>query len=421
MGESTDSILGMRHGWGDDKPCALSPSDRRHHAYVIGKTGTGKTTLLKNLIIQDIEAGRGVGVIDPHGDLANELLDFIPGWRVNDVAYFDPADSEVVVGFNVFQSKHDPGLVASGVVSSLKGIWRDSWGPRLEYILYACVAALLECDNVTLLGVQRMLSDSRYRAWVVKQVKDPMVHSFWANEFENYDKRFLNEVIAPIQNKIGQIIMSPKTRNVLGQVKSKLDARFLMDHRRIFIANLSKGRLGEDKSNLLGALIVTQFHLAAMSRVDQPEAKRQDFNLFVDEFQSFASDSFASILSEARKYRLGLTLSHQYIDQLRPEIRLAVFGNVGSIIAFRVGERDAEVLARELGGAYTPSQLSNLGNHEVCVRLLNGGGDGHPFFGKTNPPMGHRHGRREAIIRRSREKYGTKLHDVEERIRRWMN
>jgi hypothetical protein len=420
MEENFDVVFGLRHGWGQDSPFGLYSEDRRHHTYIVGKTGTGKTTLLKNLIIQDIEAGRGLGVLDPHGDLATELLDFIPRRRIEDVAYFDPADPDFAVGFNFFQSKDDPHLIASGIVGAIKGIWRDSWGPRLEYILYASVAALLECNNVSLLGVQRMLSDARYRAWVVKQVDDPMVRSFWQNEFENYDKRFLQEVIAPIQNKIGQLLMSPKTRNVLGQVKSKMDARFMMDNRRIFIANLSKGRLGEDKSNLLGALLVTQFHLAAMSRVDMPEEERKDFNLYVDEFQSFTSDSFASILSEARKYRLCLTLSHQYIDQLRPETRLAVFGNVGSMVTFRVGERDAEILAKEFGSTYAASSLTGLGNYEVCAKLLQRGMNTPTFFGATLPASESRCGKREKIIRRSREKYGTLLSIAEERIARWL-
>jgi hypothetical protein len=420
MEQQQHVIIGEREVWGQNHSFGISGVDRRNHCYVLGKTGTGKTTLLRNLILQDIEAGCGVGVIDPHGDLASEILDFIPKRRIEDVVYFDPADPEYSVGFNIFESDRDAHLVASGVVGAMKAIWRESWGPRLEYILYATVAALLECENVSLLGVQRMLIDSRYRVWVVKQIKDPMVRSFWINEFENYDHRFMQEVIAPIQNKVGQILMSPKLRNVLGQVKSKIDPRFMMDNRRIFIANLSKGRLGEDKSNLMGALLVSQFQVAAMSRVDIPEDTRQDFHLYVDEFQSFASDSFASILSEARKYRLCLTLSHQYIDQLRPEIREAVFGNVGSAITFRTGERDSEVLERELGSAYTASQLTQLGKHEVCAKVLVSGINDEPFLGKTFPPHGKRHGRKETIIRRSREKYGIKKSIVEGRIEQWL-
>ena len=413
-------VLGSREIWGTENPFGLSPEDRRHHLYMIGKTGSGKTTLLLNLILQDIEAGRGVGVIDPHGDLAESLLDFIPPWRTDHVVYFNPADDEFPVGMNLLRSAEPPHLVASGIVGALKSIWRESWGPRLEYILYASVAALLECQNVTLLALQRMLTDHRYRAWVVRQVKDPLVHSFWTNEFDGYSKAFLQEAVAPIQNKVGQLLMSPQIRNVLGQVQSKIDARFMMDDRRIFIANVSKGRLGEDKSNLLGALLVTKFQLSAMARADTPEAERQDFHLFVDEFQSFATDSFASILSEARKYRLCLTLSHQYIDQVRPEVRSAVFGNAGSLVSFRVGQRDAEVIEREFGDVYTASQFTRLGNYEVCAKLLANGQHSEPFMGKTLVPSGKRYGKRDNIIQRSREKYATPKSVVEERIRRWL-
>ena len=265
-----------------------------------------------------------------------------------------------------------------------------------------------------------MLSDGRYRGWVVKQIKDPMVRSFWVNEFENYDRKFLHEAIAPIQNKVGQLLMSPHVRNILGQVRSRIDARFMMDNGRIFIADLSKGKLGADKSNLMGALLVTQFQLAAMSRADVPESERRDFFLYVDEFQSFASESFVSILSEARKYRLCLTLSHQYTNQLRPEIRDAVFGNVGSLIAFRVGQSDAELLEREFGNAYPARRFVDLHNHEICIKILKDGEHGDPFVARTLPPWGSRHNHREKIIRRSREKYGAPRKIVEDRIRRWL-
>lgn len=400
----------------------LERADRRHHLYVIGQTGTGKTTLLRNLIIQDVEAGHGVGVIDPHGDLAHDLLDYIPRRRIEDVALFSPADMDYPVGFNLLGSvaPDERHLVASGIVSSFKSIWPDSWGPRLEYILYATVAALLDCENVSLLGVPRMLSDARYRVHVVKQIKDPVVRDFWNNEFERYDKKFLQEAIAPIQNKVGQILMSPHLRNILGQARSRIDARFMMDHGRIFIADLSKGRLGADKSNLMGALLVTQFQIAAMSRADIPEVERKDFFLYVDEFQSFASDSFVSILSEARKYRLCLTLSHQYIGQVRSEIRDAVFGNAGSLISFRVGQRDAEALEREFGNAVVAKRFVDLENYEVCAKLLAAGHYGEPLTGRTLAPVKPGHSHRNTIIQRSREKYGLKREAVESRIRRWL-
>lgn len=374
------------------------------------------------MILQDIEAGRGVGVIDPHGDLARDLLDHIPTRRIEETAYFDPADIEHPIGLNLLSrvppdSRH---LVASGVVSVFKSIWAESWGPRLEYILYAVIAGLLDCENVSLLGVQRMLTDERYRAWVVKQVKDPMVRAFWEREFERYDRRFLQEAIAPIQNKVGQLVMSSHLRNILGQVRTKIDARFMMDSGRVFIANLSKGRLGADKSSLLGALIVTEFQLAAMSRADVPESDRRDFYLYVDEFQSFLSDSFADILSEARKYGLSLTLSHQYLGQIRPKILDAVVGNVGSIVAFRVGHDDAQVMEKAFGSAFPAKQFTSLNNGEVHARLVSGGQDTEPFHGRTLPPFGVRYGKGRTIVRRSREKYATNRRDVESRIGRWI-
>jgi hypothetical protein len=422
MSDQTDIVVGKRIQWGQEIPFGLSATDRRHHLYAIGKSGAGKTTLLRNLILQDIEAGRGVGVIDPHGDLATDLLDHIPRHRIEDVVYFNPADAEYPIGFNFLAAvppdrRH---LVASGIVSAFKSIWHDSWGPRLEYILYAALAALLECQNVSLLGVQRMLYDARYRAWVVKQVKDPVVRSFWVNEFEMYDAKFWHEAVAPIQNKVGQLLMSPHLRNIFGQVRSKIDARFMMDNGRIFIADLSKGRLGADKSGLLGALLVAQFELAATARADIAESERQDFYLYVDEFQSFTSDTFVSILAEARKYRLNFTLSHQYVEQLRPEIRDAVFGNVGSLISFRVGHHDAEVLEREFGKSYPASYFTKLGNFEVIARMFVDGQSTEPMQGKTLPRHGALHARRETIIKRSREKYATRRSVVEDKIRRWM-
>ena len=419
--EHWNIVLGVRDGWGQQAPFVLTPHDRRHHLYAIGKSGTGKTTLLRNLILQDIAAGHGVGVIDPHGDLATELLDLIPRHRIEDVVYFNPADMEYPIGFNLLgqtlpDNRH---LVASGIVSVFKSAWSYSWGPRMEYILYATVAALLDCENVSLLGIQRMLSDGKYRAWVVKQIKDPLVRAFWVEEFEGLNPSLQQEMVAPIQNKVGQLLMSPHLRNILGQIRSRIDARFMMDNRRIFIADVSKGKLGTDKATLLGSLLVTQFELAALSRSNIPESERRDFYLYVDEFQSFATDSFISILSEARKYRLCLTLSHQYTSQLRPEIREAVFGNVGSLITFRVGQRDAEILEREFGESYPARRFVDLHNHEICAKILNEGEYADPFVARTLPPWGERHNHRKTIIRRSREKYGAHRKVVEDKIKRW--
>ena len=414
--------IGTRLAWEGETSFGLSRADRRHHLYVLGKTGTGKTTLLRNLILQDIAAGEGVGIIDPHGDLAADLLDHIPSHRTDDVVYFNPADGEATIGLNLMQSvspnrRH---LVTSGIVSALKGVWSDSWGPRLEYILNATIAALLECENTTILGIQRMLVDARYRSWVLRQVSDPMVRAFWLTEFPRYEKGFATEAVAPIQNKVGQLLMAPPIRLMLGQIKSKVDVRFMMDDKRIFIANLSKGALGADKANLIGSLLMTQFQLAAMSRMDLPEASRRDFHLYIDEAHNFMTDAFTSILSEARKYRLCLTLSHQYSSQFRPSTLDAVLGNVGNLISFRVGDQDATVLEREFGNVYPANVFNSLGNYNVVCKLLDHGEPRDPFLGRTLPESGRRHGRGQNILRRSQEKYATPKHLVEDRIRRWM-
>ncbi|TAL05005.1 MAG: DUF87 domain-containing protein, partial [Verrucomicrobia bacterium] len=273
--------IGTREDWGSESSFGIRQSDARHHTYIIGKTGSGKTTLLRNMILQHLYLGHGLALLDPHGDLADELLDHFPPSRANDLVYFNPGDLEFPVGLNLLanvppDSRH---LVASGIVAAFKSIWRDSWGPRMEYILHNALLALLDCENTSLLGVNRLLTDAEYRAWVIRQVKDPFVRSFWTEEFASYDARFVREAIAPIQNKIGQFLMNAPIRNILGQVKSKIDFRFIMDTGRVFIANLSKGKLGADKANLLGSLLTTQFQLAAMSRADTPETDRRDFHL----------------------------------------------------------------------------------------------------------------------------------------------
>jgi energy-coupling factor transporter ATP-binding protein EcfA2 len=415
--------IGLRREWGGQRsPFGIAQTDRRQHLYVIGKTGVGKSTLLKSLILADIAAGRGVGLLDPHGDLASEILDYIPRSRLGDVVIFDASDLEHPVGFNALKPvpRDMRPLVASSIVASLKAIWRDSWGPRLEYVLYACVAALMECQNVTLLSIQRMLVDEKYLNWVVAQVKDPVVLNYWSGEFAQFNDRQIAEIISPLQNKVGQLLMSPVLRNIFGQVSSKLDARFMMDNQRIFIANLSKGALGADKSNLLGALLVSHFEHAAMQRGDMPENERKDFNLYIDEFQNFATDSFAAILSEARKYRLCLTLSHQYTAQLPETLKDAVFGNVGNMVSFRVNEQDAQTLEREFDGEVKAHEFTALENHHICVKLFANGSLAAPFKGQTIPPDFKRTDRRETLIKLSRQKFCQPRHRVEFKIKKWM-
>ena len=422
MKDEPNIIIGERSGWGKPQRFGISTEDQRQHLYIIGKTGSGKTTLLRNLILQHIALNHGVGLIDPHGDLAEEILHHVPPRRANHFCYFNPGDLEYPLGLNLLANvapdeKH---LVASGIVSAFKSIWRDSWGPRLEYILYNAVSALLDCRNATLLGINRLLTDPRYRAKIIRQIKDPFIRSFWAEEYAGYDERFQREAIAPIQNKVGQFLLNPVVRNILGQVRMRVSIPFVMNEQRLFIANLAKGRIGHDKANLLGSLLTTQFQLAAMARSTAPETLRRDFFLFIDEFQNFTTDAFASILSEARKYRLDLTLSHQYIDQLPREIREAVFGNIGTILVFRIGYVDAEAMEKEFGKAVKASVLADLDRYQAVVKLLENGANREPFHATMLPPFENRIGRKDKLIARSREQFGTPRAVIEDKLHRWM-
>lgn len=399
----------------------IKKDDRRRHIYLIGKTGTGKSTTLENMIYQDIHNGEGVAVVDPHGDLAEKILDFIPASRINDTIYFNPADTEYPIAFNILEqvdSTHRH-LVASGLIGIFKKLWADSWGPRLEYVLRNAILALLEYPGSTLLGIMRILSDKEFRRKVTSRLTDPVVRAFWVDEFSKYPDRFQAEAIAPIQNKVGQFLSTSLIRNIVGQVKSKIDLRQVMDEGKILILNLSKGRIGEDASALLGAMIITKIQLAAMSRVDIPEKERRDFYLYVDEFQNFATEAFANILSEARKYRLSLILAHQYIEQLEEHVRSAIFGNVGTIVCFRVGASDAEFLTKEFLPQFNEEDLVNLDQFEMYVKLMIDGVTSEPFSARGLMPLSRIEGNRDKIIRFCRERYGAPRQIVEEKIARW--
>jgi Helicase HerA, central domain len=410
--------IGWREAWGQQIPFGIALPDLRQHVYVIGKTGSGKTTMLRNMMVQHIALGHGVGLIDPHGDLAEELLNHIPRWRTDHVVYFNPSDLEYPIALNLLANvpKDERHLVASGIVGAFKSLWPDSWGPRMEYILYNAIAALLDCQNTSLLGVNRMLTDDNYRAWVIRQIKDPFIKEFWEREYAGYDDRFRREAIAPIQNKLGQFLLNPVIRNILGQVKCKMSFPFMMDNQRLFIANLSKGKIGHDKANLLGSLLVTQFQLAAMRRTHQPEDERRDFYLFIDEFQNFTTDSFATILAEARKYRLCLVLSHQYVDQIPLPIRRAVFGNVGTLFSFRIGNTDAEVLQKEFANEFIARQFVDLEKFNVFTKILEDGTNQTPFKGVTLQPMENRIGRAVAHIANSRRNFANSRGQIEMKL-----
>lgn len=398
----------------------IKAGDRDRHMYLIGKTGMGKTTVLENMIIEDIRSGRGVAVVDPHGDLAEKIMQYIPEDRIRDVIYFNPADMEYPIAFNVVEQvdarvRH---LVASGLIGVFKKLWADSWGPRLEYILRNAILAILDYPGATLLDVVQILSDKPYRRKVIAEVKDPVVKFFWQKEFAGYADKFAAEAVSPIQNKVGQFLSSAVIRNIVGQLKSSIDMRKIMDEGKILIMNLSKGRIGEDNSALLGAMMVTKIQLAAMSRVDIPESERRNFYLYIDEFQNFSTESFANILSEARKYRLNLIIAHQYIEQLDETVKAAVFGNVGTIISFRIGATDAEEIVKEFTPIFTEEDIVNLPKFEFYLKLMIDGIASDPFSARGLPPMSKEEitGNLEKTINYSREKYAKNREAVEEEI-----
>ncbi len=403
----------------------IKAKDRSRHMYVIGKTGMGKSTLLENLAIQDIQSGNGIAFIDPHGKTADLLLEYVPEHRIKDVLYFAPFDMDYPVSFNVMEDvgpdkRH---LVSNGLMSAFKKIWVDAWSARMEYILNNILLALLEYPDSTLIGVNRMLADEAYREKVVANITDPSVKSFWADEFAKYGPRYMQEAGAAIQNKIGQFISNPLVRNIIGQPKSTFDIRKMMDDKKILIINLSKGRVGEANANLLGSMLITKIYLAAMSRADLRDAElaeKANFYLYVDEFQNFANESFADILSEARKYKLNLTVAHQYIEQMTEEVRAAVFGNVGSMVVFRVGAYDAEVLEKEFSPQFTMDDLVSLGFAQIYLKLMIDGVTSKPFSATTLPPVPKPPvNNRDAIIAYSRKVNARPRAEVEEEIMRW--
>ena len=394
MGFDPEKItyFGKTDARGRNVTFGIKAKDRQRHVYVIGKTGMGKSTLLENMAVQDIQNGEGMAFIDPHGSAAETLLKYIPEHRINDVLYFAPFDTQNPVSFNVMEDvgpdkRH---LVVSGLMSVFKKIWIDAWSARMEYILQNTLLALLEYPGSTLLGVNRMLSDKDYRKKIVDNVKDPGVRAFWVDEFAKYNERYMQEAGDAIKNKIGQFTANPVIRNIIGQPKSSFDIRKMMDEKKILIMNLSKGLIGESNANLLGSMLTTRIYLAAMSRADLSPDKMLDmpnFYFYVDEFQSFANATFANILSEARKYHLNLTIAHQYIEQMEEEVRNAVFGNVGTIVSFRVGPFDAEVLETIFTPQFLAADIVNLGFAQVYMTLMIDGIGSPPFSATTLPPI----------------------------------
>lgn len=417
------SVIGKTNFRNEQRLFGIKPDDRLRHIYILGKTGVGKSTFLENLVVSDIRNGEGLAFLDPHGESAERILDYIPEDRLDDVIYFDPADQNYPIAFNPLDEvniefRH---LVASSMMGVFKKIWADAWSARMQYILNNTLLALLENPGTTLLGIQRMLNNPEYRKEIVDNIKDPVVKSFWVDEFARYSQRFETEATAAIQNKVGQFVSNPLIRNILGQAHSSIDLRQVMDDGKIFVANLSKGKIGEDNSALLGAMVITKLQLAAMSRIDIPESKRRPFYLYVDEFQNFATESFATILSEARKYGLSLTVANQYLDQLDSEgkttVQSAIFGNVGTMVMFRIGAKDAEFVEKEYLPEFEANDLVNLDKFNVYIKLMIDGVASRPFAAHTLPlPSKVKASVKDAIIENTRHLYAIPRTAVEKKI-----
>lgn len=407
------------HTRGQKELFGIRAEDRGKHVYLIGKTGMGKSTLMENMAIQDIQNGEGICFIDPHGATAEKLLDFIPFERVKDVVYFAPFDTDYPIGFNVmedvgYDKRH---LVVSGLIGAFKRIWVDMWSARMEYILQNTLLALLEYPDATLLDVNRMLSNKEFRKAVVEKVTDPIVKTFWKEEFATYTDRYTQEATPAIQNKVGQFTANPLVRNIVGQPRSSFDLRKMMDEKKIFIVNLSKGRMGESNASLLGSMLTVKIYLAAMSRADEPASRLAQLPrvyFYVDEFQSMMNEAFADILSESRKYKLALTLANQYIEQMEENVRNAVFGNVGTLITFRVGPFDADVLKTVFEPTFTPEDLVGLGVGHIYLTLMIDGVGSPPFSAETIPPIETPSvSYRQDVVHHSRATYGRSRADIE--------
>lgn len=401
----------------------IKREDRRLHMYILGRTAMGKTTLLLNMILNDIYGNEGVCFIDPHGDAVETLLDYIPSFRLKDVVYFNPADVDHPISLNVLtevepERKH---LLVSSLISIFRKLYSEYWQHRQEHILRNSILALLEHrGRKTLVDVYTLLSDWRYRKEVVEKVKDPIVRSFWQNEFPKYLYQFKGEALAPIQNKLGAFLTVPLVRNIVGQEQSKIDFREVIDRGKILLVNLAKGRIGEDISSFLGSLMITKIQLAAMSRIDVPERERKDFYLYVDEFQEFvASETFEGILSEARKYKLCLVLAHQYIGQLDDDLRKAIFGNVGTMIAFPVGPENGDFLEKEFYPEFDQHDLIAHDKYHIYLKLAIDGKTSQPFSALTLPPFFNyrSQGNRNEIVLLSRASYSTKRGSGEKEIK----
>ncbi len=396
--KNADAIFGVKN------------SDRLKHMYIVGKTGTGKSTLLENMAIDDIRKGHGVAVLDPHGDTVKHIMEFIPKKRIQDVCYFNPADPEYAYPLNILDipNNSQKELMVSGIISIFYKLYGHSWGPRLEYILRNVLFTLVNQENATLSDVLTLLLDKNYRKRAVDNLEDPILKQFWEKEFDRMDPKQVTEAISPILNKVGQFVTSPLIRKVISSPRSKVRIEDIMNTGKILLCDLSQGKIGEDNATLLGSMIITQIQIASMNRAYLPESERRPFYLYVDEFQNFATSSFIKILSESRKYKLALTLANQYINQIDPEVINAILGNVGTLMTLSVGAQDALILSREFGQLdVTPEDLSSLEKYQMLLRLSVDSQTTQPFQAFTLPLPKNVSGHSEKIIESSRRRFGT--------------
>ncbi len=389
----------------------IKAKDRLRHLYIVGKTGTGKSWFIDNMAIEDIRKGAGVAVLDPHGDAIDTIMQYIPKNRINDVCYFNPADPEYGYPLNLLEV-HNPAqreLMVSGIIGIFYKLYSNSWGPRLEHILRNVLFTLINVPDATLPDVIRILNDKKFRDKVLEQINDPMLTMFWKKEFEGMSEKFANEAVAPILNKVGQFVTSPLIRKIISHPRSKVKIEELMDNRKIFLCDLSQGKIGEDNATLLGSMLITKIQIAAMNRAFQAEESRVPFYLYVDEFQNFATSSFTKILSEARKYKLGLTLANQYITQIDEDVMAAILGNVGTITCFNVGAKDSEILYKEFGSTMTPEDLTTLDRHQMIIRMMIDNVTSPAFTYHSLSLPKNISGHKDKIIEASRRQYGLKI------------
>lgn len=421
FGDSEISLFGITNYHNNLNKFGIRRVDRRRHLYVVGKSGSGKSKMLELLIKEDLENGKGVGVLDPHGDLVDNVMQYVPKHRLKDVIYFDPSDTDFPISFNPMENVDEAYKmqVTIGFIQIFKKLFGSNWTDRLEHVLRYTVLALLDSPNTTVLSILKMLTDKNYRQNIVSRIKDNVVKNFWVSEFAGWSEKFDAEAITPLLNKVGQFVATNMIRNIIGQPQNKFDIRKVMDGEKILFMKVSKGLLGEENSSLLGAMIITKLYQAAMSRADIKEDERKDFYFYVDEFQNFATDTFAEILSEARKYRLNLTLAHQYMGQLSDVVKKTVFGNVGSLVSFRVGADDAGALADEYNPIFKERDIINLGVREFYCKMSINGEIREAFSGRTLEVPKVTEDYSKEIIENSRKTFCEPRKNVEDMLAKW--